>query len=171
MQEGGGMIGTSISAEWAPNSETDGGLLELHAYWLSVGRNGQIPFRKDIQPTSMPRHLLRAVFLVDVLNEPRNFRFRLAGSAFREGSGQEVTGRLIDEVFPPDYTLQVRELWGAVVDGRRPRWGAGRMWSESRSFVDWQGVVMPVQSEGGEVIQLLGAIVFNVEAAKRLRKS
>src|SRR5690349_7012466 len=159
------MTGRAIATEWMPNGHADRQLLALYAYWLSLCRDGQIPFRKDVNPTAIPRGLLRSVCLIDVVTEPRDFRVRLAGTAIREGSGQEVTGLLLDEIFPPEYALEVREHWNSVVDQRRPLWGASRVWSESRSFMEWQGVVMPVQSEDGEVTQLLGAAVFNIETA------
>src|SRR5437763_1331922 len=65
-----------------------------------VRNSRRMPSRGDINPAHIPR-LLPFVFLAEVLERPRDFRYRLAGTHFREFVGIEPTGRRIAEVFPP----------------------------------------------------------------------
>jgi len=96
---------------------------------------------------------------------PRDFCFRLAGSEFKDGSGQDLTGRLISEAFPPEFNAEVQQAWSLAVERRQPKWGRGRLWVEERDFVTWEGVVMPLQNDNSEIHQLLGAAVFHIGGA------
>lgn len=165
------MIDTQIQVEQSPSESTDWRLLRLHGYWVSLCRGGEIPNWKDVKPSGVPRGVIRYVFLLDVLNNPRDFRFRLAGTAFGEGSGLEVTGLSINEVFPPAYGAKVLKLWSHAVDARKVLWGSGHVWTEQMSFMPWQGLVMPLRSDDGEVVQLIGGAVFDIALAKQLKKA
>src|SRR5436190_2826857 len=92
----------AIITHWDVTAAVDHRLHQVHAYWQSRRAGRQMPSRSDIDPTDIPG-LLPFVFLVEVLNEPRDFRFRLAGTHFSEFAGMEVTGRTIGEVFPPAF--------------------------------------------------------------------
>jgi hypothetical protein len=151
----------SIVVESTPNSTTDKRLLDLYAYWQALRRGDSIPFRKDFRPAAVSR-LLPSILLIDVLNNPRDFRFRLAGNDFLTATGQELTGRLIGEVFPPEFRQDVFERWNAVVENGGPNWGRGKLWIKERDFMNWQGVVLPLRAEDGSVHQLLGAAAFEV---------
>lgn len=154
------MIPRAIAVEWTAPQGMDSRLLGLHAYWLSICRNGEIPSRKDFNPAAI-KELLPSVFLVDVTGKPADFRFRLVGTAFVRAAGRDITGLLTSEVFPPDFNLEVLEHWESVVEKRKPIWGTGQMWVKEREFLKWQGVVLPLQAETAEVVQLLGAGTFS----------
>jgi PAS domain-containing protein len=127
------MTARAIRVEWEPAPGTDERLLKLHAHWLSICPNGLVPSRKDFKPAAIGS-LLPFVFLVDVTSGPRNFRFRLVGTAFAPVIGREITGLLIDEVFPPQYNLEVLEGWNAVVEEYGPNWGSGDLWLKERDL-------------------------------------
>jgi len=147
-----------ITVEWAPNATTDRRLLELHAYWLTLGRDGTVPDRKRFNPRAIAK-LLPSVFLVDVLDDPRDFRFRLVGTAFTQAAGQELTGLRIGEIFPPEFQAQVFDGWNAIVENYGPNWALGMMWLKERDYLQWQGVLLP-QSQNGKIDLLMGAGVF-----------
>jgi len=153
-----------IVANWEPPAETDKRLLNSHIFWQPLLTEGDSPYRRDFKPTAM-RGLLPYMFLVDVLRNPCDFRFRLTGSEFKDGSGQDLTGRLISEAFPPDFYKEVQQEWGLVVETRQPKWGRGRLWVKERDYVTWEGVVMPFQNDNSEIHQLLGAAVFHLDEA------
>ena len=118
-----------------------------------------MPARSDIDPVDVPR-LLPFIFLVDVLNDPRDFRFRLAGTHFRNFAGTEVTGRLIGEVFPPEFNAEVLYHWSNCVDRQAPVVGSGKLWVPDRDHVEWEGVVLPLSPDGTSVNMLLGGVIF-----------
>ena len=125
------MMLRSIVVEWTPNLATDRLLLDVYAYWQSLRRGDSIPYRTDFRPVAVTTSL-PSIFLIDVLNNPRDFRFRLVGTAFMTVTGQELTGRLIGEVFPPEFRQQVFEGWNAVVENGGPNWGSGQLWIKEK---------------------------------------
>jgi hypothetical protein len=152
-----------ITVERTSSPTTDKRLLELHAYWLSLSSEGSTPYRGAFKPAAIPS-LLPSIFLIDVLNGPRNFRFRLVGTTFKTASGQELTGRLISEVFPPEFHQEVFDGWNAVVENGGPNWARGRFWLKEKDFLNWQGVALPLRAPNGATDQLLGAATFSSRA-------
>src|SRR5580765_1817946 len=138
----------SIVVEWTPSNATHKNLLDLYSYWQSLRTCSGSPYRKDFRPAAIAR-LLPWVVLVDVLNNPRDFRFRVVGTKFLTASGQELTGRLIGEVFPPEFRNEVFEGWNAVVENGGPNWATGALWVKDKDFIKWQGVILPLREENG----------------------
>src|SRR5688572_25805413 len=63
--------------------------------------------------------LLPYVLLVERSAEGR-FRFRLAGTAVVEAYGMELTGRYVDEVFPPTRRVLAEQHYAMVYEFARP---------------------------------------------------
>jgi hypothetical protein len=150
---------TLITADWDMEKLREPLLRDLHAYWSARRGDRPLPARADIDVVEIPT-LLPYVFLVEVLAEPRDFRFRLAGTHFGETTGQEVTGKRIAEVFPPQFGDEVRRIWSKAVEERRPVLGRGNLWISGREFVKWEGVVLPLACDQ-TINMLLGGIVFH----------
>ena len=151
----------AITANWDMTAAMDQRLRRIHAYWQSRCRGRQMPSRPDIDPLDVPP-LLPFIFLVDVLAEPRDFRFRLAGTHFRDSVGVEVTGRLIGDVFPPAFGAEVHYYWSECVDRLEPAVGSGKLWVPDRDYIEWTGIVLPLSPDGTSVNMLLGGAVFTV---------
>ncbi len=147
-------------SSWAIDEVDDPRLLALHAYWDRRRQGRPMPPRSAIDPADIPA-LLPAVFLVDVLESPRDYRFRLAGTDLREVIGVELTGRRVGDVLPPDFATDVRIRWDAVVEQRRPMVCKGHLWIEHREFIRWQDIILPLSTDGRTVDKLLGAITFS----------
>ena len=150
---------TLIAADWDMRKLREPVLRDLHAYWNSRRGERPMPARVDIDVVEIPT-LLPYVFLVDVLEGPRDFRFRLAGTHFRETTEQEVTGKRIAEVFPEQFGDEVRRIWSKAVEERRPLLGHGNLWIAGREYVKWEGAVMPLACDR-TVNMLLGGVVFH----------
>jgi hypothetical protein len=148
-----------ITVDWNVGDIKDKRLSRLYAYWSKLCGDRRMPARGDFDPIDV-HELLPNVFLIDVLNDPLDFRFRLAGTHFRELAGVEVTGKLIGEVFPPEFCSEVRIHWAAAVEQRKPLWGSGRHWLADRDYVEWQGIVLPLSPDAEVVNMLLGGSVF-----------
>lgn len=149
-----------ITVNWDIGAAVDRRLQQIHAYWQSRCGARQMPSRSDIDPVDVPS-LLPFIFLVDVLNDPRDFRFRLAGTHFRDVTGIEFTGRLIGEVFPPAFGAEVFYHWSNCVDRAAPAVGSGRLWLPERDHVLWEGILLPLSSDGRSVNMMLGGGVFS----------
>jgi hypothetical protein len=151
---------TLITADWDLEKLREPVLRELHAYWNGQRAARPMPARADIDVVEIPA-LLPYVFLVDVLDQPPDFRFRLAGTHFSETTGQEVTGKRICEVFPEQFGGEVRIIWSKAVAERRPVLGRGNLWISGREYVKWEGMVLPLAADDHSINMLLGGIVFH----------
>ena len=103
-------------------------LRRLFAYWQDKRRGKAFPSRRDLDPREFA-FALGHVLLIDVLDNPQRFRFRLHGSVLSFRARYDMTGRMVDEL-PNDENRTVllqtiREksdipmvAAGAIVDGR-----------------------------------------------------
>jgi|SRR5882672_2012100 len=74
-----------------PNRFKSAPIRRLATYWLSKCRRERLPSRADILPEEIGRDL-PFVYLVDVLEAPLAFRFRLVGTQVSIWSERDYTG-------------------------------------------------------------------------------
>jgi len=133
----------------------DGHLRQLADYWTAL-RGGRVaPAKSEIDPADIAP-LLPYVFFAEAIGLPPDFRFRLAGSHLRDVTGNELTGKLLDEVFPPDFADEVRVRWRQAIAEVRPLVGRSKLWIKDRQHVNWESVVLPVTRHGSAIDLLLG---------------
>lgn len=154
------MYQQKIRTDWNPEGARDDRLRRLHAYWCGKRAGRALPGRCDIDPSELGR-LLPHVFLVDVSESPRDYRFRLAGTHMSEFIGMQMEGKGIAEVFPPDVGAEVRAHWDAAIDDAAPIHCQGRLWAEERAHLPWEGVVMPLAAREGGIGMLFGGFVVD----------
>ncbi len=153
-----------ITVKWNMADTTDPRLRQIHAYWLSRRGDRRMPSRADIDATDIPQ-LLPFILLIDVLEEPRDFRFRLAGTHFHEAFGKEITGLRLGEVFPPAFVAEVRYYWNICIDRGMPAAAAARLHVPEREHIEWEGIVLPLAPEGAAVNMFLGGAIFTPGSA------
>ena len=147
--------------DWSLETLQDGVLQALLAYWERIRGDRRMPSRQDISPADIPA-LLPFLILVDRIDDPPDFRFRLAGTNFRDITRQEATGKRIAEVFPVEFADTMREHWTAVADRQQPLACSGRLWVPDRDHVHWEGLLLPLSTDGRWADMLLGGIVFSL---------
>ena len=123
-----------------------------HAHWQSLRGPGRpIPRRADLDPLEIPRRVLPYSELVEALEEPLDFRYRLVGTEIDRISASSYTGltlRQIPTQAPPSrmfdlFTLAYERK--APVCARLPYEGPDR-------FVDSiRNLVLPFSENGGPV--------------------
>ena len=68
-------------------------VLDFHSYWLRIRRDRSVPTRADFDPAEIA-HLLPGVLLLNVLDDPLDFEYRIVGeyvqSRFGNGKGRRV---------------------------------------------------------------------------------
>src|SRR5215469_17698305 len=74
-------------------------LQRLYDYWDSRRGGRRYPARSDLDPVEFG-FALGNVTLIDVLYEPLRFRFRLMGGLQAQRVGQDMTGKMVDELPP-----------------------------------------------------------------------
>jgi PAS domain len=84
---------------------------QLFDYWLERSGARHMPDRSDIRPSDFPR-LLPHVSLIDVLDQPKRFRVRLAGTRLRDIYDRETTGLFVEDFEWGDK----RDYWVAAYE-------------------------------------------------------
>src|SRR3712207_6565178 len=112
-----------------------------------------MPARRDIDPAGMVPWL-RNTFLVDVLYDPLEFRFRLVGTEVVRRFGMEITGRKLRELNLHGREYQTRAEYTAVVESRAPRYSVEL--SGGRNNWEIERLLMPLSDDGRTVNILFG---------------
>lgn len=128
---------------------------EMFAYWASLRRGASLPARVDLHPTNMKR-LLPTVSLIDVVNEPRDYRLRLAGTALYSVYGREITGRKLDDVYNTAASEYWRKELDKVVDERRPGVGVHSLAWRGAPHMSILWLRLPLATNGKDVDMILG---------------
>ncbi len=118
-----------------------------------------LPPRAAFDPIDM-RRFLGDIYLLDVLNGPRRYRFRLIGTRIVEGVGRDFTGRFFDEVYGGQSLDHGVIANGLVVDRGKPVriYGTARL--ASRGQMGMEAVLLPLSADGETVDMLMGMIIF-----------
>lgn len=108
-------------------------------------------------------YILANLFILDVQanEEPqRRFRFRLFGTELARVHGRDLTGRTLHESLDPEPADgAVRHAMG-VVEGRAPRFVAGKMlYLKNKDWLSFENCMLPLQDETGAVTMILGATI------------
>jgi hypothetical protein len=141
-------------------------LATLHGYWLSCCRGRPFPPRADIDPIDIPA-LLEYLVLIDVLNDPLDFRYRLVGGHIAAQTGRSLQGQNLRAMIggggPLERALQekamrvgeevVRKRAPVCFEMKYPGPEPGR----KRSL---QGVLLPLGEPAEGPNMLLGGIKF-----------
>ncbi len=134
-------------------------LRDVLAYWQRQRGTRLMPARADIDPMAIPR-LLPHVYLIDVIAAPRDYRFRLIGSAIAARYGEDNTGRRIGEVFSEPSLSLARRIFGTVVEERRPVRAGGPVVWRNDEHVTFECVYLPLSEDGRAVNMIFGALIY-----------
>jgi len=144
------------------NALSGPGLIRFYDYWMALRGDRQLPARKDIDPLLMPRGFLPNIMLIDVLHNPRGFRYRLVGTNVVNATGEDRTGRSFDEVkFFREHPV-VLEQYETVVATREPFYSLEpftNFISETAYEVDC--LMLPLSDDGRFVDTVLVLFQFN----------
>ena len=94
------------------------GWKQLYDYWLSKHVGGRPPTRAELDPPLEVPRLIAHIMLIDVVDGSR-FRYRLAGTAYWDRYGFELTGMWIEGRVPAEVDFRV--TLQAVQDDGMPR--------------------------------------------------
>ncbi len=114
----------------------------LVAYWLGARAEGQVPTLAAIDPAGFP-YLLEQVWLCAVEEEPRAFRYRLAGDHIRAAYTQSLNGRTLAELTDPAVVDRVMGYFNRVVDEPAIVHIAGRIYSEESHPARGERLILP----------------------------
>ena len=132
----------------------------LANYWLGKCAGRGMPGRGDIDPVEIRPKVLPSLSLMEVGDRPRSYRFRLAGTAYRDALGCDPTGYRLDQLPFTRAAAGWQSACDRAVAARRPI-------VEVVRFVRWDGVAfdihslkLPLSEDGETVSMILGHDVF-----------
>lgn len=133
------------------------GLRRLLDYWHHKSGSRPYPARQDIDPLELA-DLLPHVFLIDVLDAPPHFRFRLTGTMVDEIHRQNLTGKSTQDIRTPEIADAIARQCRNVVQDRRPHCEHVSLLADDRSFWHFERLALPLSDDGQRINMLLCGI-------------
>jgi len=128
---------------------------QLYAYWLRRHDEvGGIPTRAQFDPVDL-RGLLPNLFIVDVEENPRRFRYRLVGTAVVEYNQLEFTGRYLGSIGWEEEQALLTQ-YAQVLESRGPVFGYYDWILRSGAKGRAEYGLFPLAGADGAIIQVIG---------------
>ena len=141
---------------------SDAGLVRFYDYWAALCKDRLLPARADIDPLEVPSGYLPNLMLIDVLQDPRRYRYRLVGTNIVGATGADRTGRFFDEVpFFQTYPAVIKQ-YDTVVESRQPLHSLEPFTNlATGSAYEVDRLLLPLSSDGALVDTVLVLFQFN----------
>jgi hypothetical protein len=134
----------------------DPDLTRFYDLWVSLRGERPMPSRKDLDPLQIGPEFLPNLMLIDVLREPRRYRYRLIGTHVVTASGEDRTGRIFENVGFFKVHPAVLEEYERVVDTGQPLHSLESFTNfNSGSTYDVDRLLLPLSSDGRTVDMLI----------------
>lgn len=139
-------------------------VLAGYDYWLGKQRAlrdpAMLPNRHDFDPLiEMPR-LAPHLMLMDIRQDPLDFRYRLVGTALRRHMTSDWTGRWLSDIPFQRPGSVVWENNLVVMRGRHPLLARPPYIGPHRDFLFVESIILPLAGDGRQVDMLMFAVDF-----------
>ena len=134
----------------------------LADYWEAQRGIAFAPSRDDIDPSAMKADLPN-LFMLDVLRDGADYRYRLVGTKVAAFSRRDVTGRTFSELYgnQPQVLEQVLAVFAKVLSTRRPVYASGQVfWLADRNYREFEGGYFPLSRDEANVDIILCEVSF-----------
>jgi hypothetical protein len=136
------------------------------SYWERIRGSRAMPRRSDIDPAEIPQ-LLPFVMLVDVFENPRDFRFRLVGTEIDAITAVSLRGQRFSENRQLGSGSNVWNHYEAVIRTRQPLTAPVDYVGSDRFVRAIRHCLMPL-SEDGETVNMIFVAVEVVRSTQLL---
>ncbi len=108
--------------------------------------------------------LLPWLTLIDVVRERERLRLRcrLVGTGVAARFGRDITGLYAEEAYSEAYLAQVLDVYGAIIESRRPHLSRHRIPIEGREQVEYDRLILPLAEDGDTVDMFFSCFAFDV---------
>ena len=115
---------------------------KLYAFWQEHAERG-IVIGRDV-PSRPIADILKYIAVYEPVNDAADLRVRLAGTSMRRRFGDDITGKLLSELFPPeDFRAHIEDARLSLVEGK-PTIVDSRLGSGAVEQMHLEGVILPV---------------------------
>ena len=132
-------------------------LRRLYDYWNDKRGARRMPCRKDIDPVDL-RDLLGFINLVDVLENPRDYRIRLVGTKTVSIVGSDITGKRYSEVDPKQKFYFIGEAYALCVDQGTPVLVEADLGFLGRQHLEFARLYLPLSNDGSRINMVMNVI-------------
>jgi hypothetical protein len=131
-------------------------LLDL---WEAKHRDGALPSRTDFSDEDL-RPWFGNLLMVDVVEGPHRFRFRLMGTSLVDAACRELTGKFFNEADITGYEPDVLEDYAEVLRTRAPFCRTRRYNPTPGTFMEhwriYERLLLPLAGDGETIDRILG---------------
>ena len=135
-------------------------LQRLFLYWSGKKAGRDLPSRQDIDPVEIGPEILPHIMLTDILEDGR-LRYRLAGTAVEAVTGQNLSGRYLDELLRPPYRDYIFALYAETIEKRCALYTESLyplLGTQPERLT--KRLMMPLVSESNDVVMVLSGQIF-----------
>jgi len=135
---------------------SDPDLVRFYDYWAALRGSRAMPSRKDLDPLKISSEFLPNLMLIDVLHDPRRYRYRLIGTHVVAASGEDRTGRIFDNVGFFKVHPTVIQQYDSVVDSGQPFYSLEAFTNlRTGSTYEVDRLLLPLSNDGQRVDMVL----------------
>jgi hypothetical protein len=123
--------------------------------WHAKAGDRPMPQRSTITPRDLKDILRNIVLFERVERNPSRYRVRLLGTGLTDLVGDR-TGKMIDEIVPPEHLPRWIECCDLVLDGGQPMRFLGRVHLQGREYLDAENLFVPLANSSDEPTFVMG---------------
>jgi hypothetical protein len=134
----------------------------LYRLWLAKRGARVAPARAAFDPAEL-RAILPRLLMIDVARDPLDFRYRLAGTSTYELHGQELTGKSITALKPPEF---VATLWSdlrELIETAQPQLVLLDFTNQDGYHRAYHVLRLPLSSDGKTIDIILVLVDYGIE--------
>ena len=128
-------------------------------YWKRKRGDRPMPARRDIDPAEITR-ILPHVFLLDVRQQPLDFRYRLVGTKMDENMLAHYTGVWMSQIAHQRAPSRIWSNCRKVALGGLPISGDTPYIGKNKAFLTTEDLIMPLSNDGKTVDMLFVTVGF-----------
>ena len=126
----------------------------FYAYWDGKRRGRNMPARADIDALEIVPYL-PGIMLIDVVEDPRRFVYRLVGTREVAMRGRDPTGKSVAEGFYGASAEASMASYQDVVDRRAPRLERREFTTPDGRYGREQVILLPLSDDGTRVTMIV----------------
>lgn len=131
----------------------DADLKRLYRYWAERRGGRAFPARGDIDPVEFS-YALGRVSLIEVLESPRRYYYRLVSTQLTDHLGYEMTGKFVDEIPEPEMRSFAERQYLRAVERRAPLYQSDEVVLDGRRWRH-ETLELPLSADGRNVNMLM----------------
>jgi hypothetical protein len=139
-----------------PSGLVSARLTALLRVWKDIAGDRIAPSRDEITPARI-RGLMASSWMMDVIGDGDDFRFRFAGDRIIQFMGHRYAGTLLSSLRGHPFFDGMQAILSACVRTKQPiALGPIRSSYEGKEFLEMEIVVLPLSDDGARITALFG---------------